>query len=265
MKSSSKFPKTYQTNPFSIATSGLDKLFKYARSVAVLFIVISIIRALTQQSEKYPSDASQAPDHSMRPDLSIEALLAVLVLMVLFVGISIVINGISDYTSAQLSRGKTTTLRQALRAVLTSFWSYAWLRILVAIKILAWSLLFVIPGVIMAVRYSLAGVSYYDKGLRGNDAIAHSSKLVKGGWLTTFASHVSLNVLTLGFIVTLLEPGTNGALYHQFSKLKKNHPPAHWLSWITLLVSMMLAFALVLVVIVLLPYIILAIASSVQH
>lgn len=262
MQSPTKTVQGYQANPFSITISGLDALFKQARSVAILFIVISIIRTFTQQTEKYKPDGSQASNPMVQPDISLMALLVVMILMALFVGISILINGISDYTSAQLSQGKKTTLRQATRAVLASFWSYAWLRILVTIKIIAWSLVFVIPGIVMAFRYSLAGVSYYDKGLRGNEAITHSSKLVKGGWLTTFASHALLNVVTLGFMVALLEPGTNAVLYRQFTKLKQDHPSAHWLSWATLVIAILLAFALVAAIIVLLPYIILAIASS---
>ena len=170
--------------------------------------------------------------------------LVILVVTIMLV-IGIIFRGITDYTSAQLAAGKHATLNEALRAVFNNFWSYTWVLFMVSIKTFLWTLLFIIPGFVMSYRYSLAGVVFFDKNTKGGAASTHSAALTKGAWLTTFASQNLLNMITLGAIPMLLQPGTNGVLYRQLGAVGNQKPRAHFLSWLTLLLPFIFTLLLV--------------------
>lgn len=264
MKQATELPKNYQNNPFYVATDGLNLFFNKARPVTILLAIVSIVSVFTPQSKPFSPNDSQTPNQAFS-DMPLELMILVGVFALLFAFIGIMISGVSDYSSAQIAKGKTATLREATQAVLARFWSYVWLRILTAVKVLLWSLLLIVPGIVMAFRYSLAGVAFFEKDLQGNRAIGHSSQLVKGAWLTTFASNMLLNILTLGLIDPLLAPGTNAVLYRQLSTVKGEKPRAHMLSWVTLFIGILIAVAVLVALIVALPYIILGLASETQR
>lgn len=110
---------------------------------------------------------------------------------------------------------------------------------------------FIVPGIIMAVRYSLAGVAFYDekKNLRGNAAIQESIRMTKNGWITTYASNALFNILTLGVISTIVSTGANAVLYRQFEQSGDKKPAAHWLSWVTLLLPLILLLTAIILIV----------------
>ncbi len=250
-KKSTPVPKNYENNPFMLAIQGLNLLFDKAKSVAVLFLVLSIIGFITgiipQPSDDKLSKSLEPSDFAL-PNLlpSQWAMIAFVVLILLAASIFIgaMLSGIGAYTSARLARGHTTTLGEAFHAVLERFFSYIWLQVIITVKLFLWTLLLIIPGIIMAVRYSLANVAFFDKELRGNAAIKESLKLTKGAWLTTFASQTLFNIITLGIISELVNSGAKAVLYRQFSALKTAKPPAHFLSWLTLALPFLLIILL---------------------
>jgi hypothetical protein len=259
--------KTYENNPFFVATSGLDLLFRKAQPIGILLAIIAGVTLLGSlpysfapmgPSESSSPEADQAAAQQFADSISkvpaeIWLLIGVaaltLLLFVTFIGI--ILRGITDYTSARIATGKTATINEAFRAVFKNFWGYTWVLVVVGVKTLLWTLLFIIPGIIMSVRYSLAGVAYFDKALGGNGSVKHSAALTKGGWLTTYASQNLLNILTFGAIPSLLMPGTNAVLYRQFTAVDKTKPRAHALSWLTLLVPIILVVLVVVSVVAL--------------
>jgi hypothetical protein len=131
-------------------------------------------------------------------------------------------------------------------------WSYLWLQIIISFKVFLWMLLFIVPGIIMAVRYSLASVAFFDekKQLRGTAAIRESLRLTKGAWITTYASTTLFNILTLGAMNSAITTAANAVLYKQFEKIGDDKKPdAHWLSWVTLLVPAVALVLLLLLVV----------------
>ena len=258
--------KSYQNNPFYIALEGLTTFFKKAQSVAILMIVLSALaffgngissvrdavsgdRSNTQVQLQDKDVQRQVQDTYNALPLAGWVILGVIVATILFIVIlvGVVISGISDYTAARLALGHETNLGEAFKEVFAHIGSYLWLQIIVGVKIFLWSLLLIVPGLIMAVRYSLAGTSFFAKGTRGNKAVKHSLELTKGAWLTTFAANGLWNMITFGAIDPLLRPGTNAVLYRQFSTTKEK-PAAHWLSWLTLLLPIVLAVLFILFV-----------------
>jgi hypothetical protein len=242
----------YENNPFFVATNGLDLLFKRAQSIGILTAIIAALSVLGSLPSAFvqpdePSRTTSAPvqqSSEQFPNIPAEVWLLVaalaLVFILVFVAVGIIVRGVLDYTSASLANDKPVTISEAFRAVFQNFWSYTWVVFIASLKTLLWSLLFIIPGIIMSVRYSLAGVAYFDKQLKGDAAVKHSSALVKGAWLTTFASQNLLNLITLGIIQPLLVPGTNGILYRQLTAAGGTKPKAHFLSWLTLILPLLL-------------------------
>lgn len=256
---------SYENNPFFIATNGLDLLLKKARSVAILLAILSVLSVLSRLfsdgSSYQTTDTTknitenQAATQSFIDNVQnlpqeMWVLTGLLVLVIIFTtfAIGVIFRGVVDYTASQIASGKTVTISEAFRAVFRNFWGYAWVLVIMAVKTILWTLLFIVPGIIMSIRYSLAGVAYFDKGLKGNEAVKHSMTLTKGAWLTTFASTVLPNILTFSMISLLLQSGTNAILYRQYSTIGDTKPKAHYLSWITLIVSAFLMIMLVLLI-----------------
>lgn len=248
--------KKYENNPFFVATSGLELLFEKGRSVAIALVVLSVVAAFNTISDFTFPDFMNQPQNNELVTKEIENLtqnitsipaevwvlgsfLAVvaLIFVILF---AIIVRGVSDYAASQLAQDKTATLTEALRAVFERFWSYVWVIVIVSVKTFLWSLLLIVPGIVMAYRYSLAGVSFFSGKGKGDEAVQHSSQLVKGAWLTTYASTTLFGIVTLGLIEPLIAPSANAILYRQLNAVRTKKPKAHILSWLTLLLPLVL-------------------------
>ena len=243
--------ESYENNPFFVATNGLDLLFKKALPVGILIAILVGLSTLASLPSMFtpPAEAPQSNESvteapiefpSIPAEVWLTAGILVILILLIFTFISIVAKGILDYTSARIARGESVTINEAFRAVFNNFWSYTWVLVIASVKTFLWTLLFIIPGFIMSVRYSLAGVAYFDKHLKGNESIKHSLLLTKDAWLTTYASQNLLNILTLGFIQPLLVPGTNAVLYRQLESAGGTKPKAHLVSWLTLIIPVVL-------------------------
>lgn len=157
--------------------------------------------------------------------------------MFVFWLIGVYIQSVIDYTSARVAKGNDVSLSNALSGGFSRFGAYIWLQIIIATKVMLWSLLFIIPGIVMAVRYSLAGLSFYDKNISARAAVKDSLALTKGAWLTTFASSVLLDFISLGIASTLVKSGAQVRLYGQLDAVTQRgeaKPAPHLLSWLTL-------------------------------
>ncbi len=240
-----------------VAIEGLNVLFSLAIPIAILALIITFVSFGTQTASDIRDirdtvtmsqdarEAREADDMrqieqyadqltNLAPEQLIGLGALIFIIIAGFLIIGTILTGVYDYTSAELANNRKVSLGKAFQAVVSNFIPYLWVRIIVTVKTLLWSLLFIVPGIIMAIRYSLAGVAFFDKQLRGNEAVKHSMKLVKGAWLTTFASQTLFNIVTLNFISNLLYIGTNGVLYRQLSDAGGTKPKAHFLSWLTL-------------------------------
>ena len=274
--SNSKAATPYENNPFYVAIQGIELLFNKAKGVGIflaIFAVVSLFSSLpssfmpatqvndtnVSSSEQIAQDEADAKEFvSTVQNIPVQfwLVLALIVLIVfafaLFIGFFI--QGVIDYTSAQLALGKEVSFSEAAKGTLSGFWGYAWVMFLAGLKTFLWTLLFIIPGIIMAVRYSLAGTAYFAAGKKGNEAINHSLSLTQGAWLTTNASQVLLPLITFGVAGALFSPGTKAVLYRQLDAVTAKgeaKPAAHILSWLVLVLPLIF-FALIILMVLLL-------------
>lgn len=243
----------YIRNPFSIAIEGIRSLFRFAKPVAIIFLILTVASAVTNfatsaadLAQKYYTTEESASlyDENALPKfdgISSDQLAATFVVLggifliffVTFIIATIIINGLRDVATAAAVNNQKISLGQAFSRLFKRLPGYIGLSLLVGVKIFLWSLLFIIPGIVMAVRYSLAGTAYFARDMKATDAIRYSTKITKDGWMTTFASYGWLNIVTLGFIQLLVQPGAQIQLFRQFDHLEQNggnKPGAHGLS-----------------------------------
>ena len=243
-KSTSKStPKVkYENNPFFVASNGITMLFNSARGVAILMLVLALINLFGNRADNSSEPEKLWNDvvSTVTPWSLNDWLLAIgsgLIIGLAFLMISALLGGVSAYTSYKLSQGEEVKLSHAFRVAFDNLWSFLWLQIIVFVKVILWSLLLIVPGIIMAFRYSLASTAFFDerKHFRGNDAVKESLRLTKGAWITTFSSNMLFNILSFGVLSTVVSTSVNAVLYRQFGDLKDTKKPdAHWLSWLTL-------------------------------
>lgn len=262
MTTASKTPakaSVYENNPFFVAINGLELLFKKAQAIGILLAVVAGLSVLSSPSSFIPpssqSNSDSGPLSAKDQQQFTEWFTSVptetwfliaggaLFVLLLIITIGVIIRGIMDYTSAQIAHDNDVTISEAFRAVFANFWGYTWVLLIVGVKTFLWTLLLIIPGIIMSVRYSLAGVAYFDKKLPGNGSVKESTRLTKNAWLTTFASQSLFNIVTLGLVEQLLVPGTQAILYRQYKSFDvagTPKPSAHVLSWLTLMIPVAL-------------------------
>lgn len=256
MAQKTKLPAGYENNPFTIAVSGISLLFDLAKGVAFLLVAFAVLNVFQGILPPADSTANENMFISLQNTIAGWTLgdwtfaigaSGIVILAVLL--ISALFGGVMAYTSLHLSRGETVGLGEAFRVAFERLWSFLWLQIIIFVKIVLWSLLLIVPGIIMATRYSLASVVFFDdkKGHRGNAAIQESIRLTRGAWITTYGANTLFNFITFGVITSIVTTGVNAVLYRQYDKLDENKPEAHLLSWLALV----LPFALLLILILL--------------
>lgn len=114
-----------------------------------------------------------------------------------------------------------------------NFWGAFKVTFLVGIYTFLWSLLFVIPGIIKSIEYSLAMYIYSDNPTMGaNDCIARSKEWTEGYKLKIFVYALYYSLLfflgafTLGIAYIWIIPYTNAHFANLYEEIKKiNLPP----------------------------------------
>lgn len=244
-------PSSYINNPFHIASDGLGVWFTKARNVAIFLLVVSGLLSIHSTTSGKPTPPESLSVHGptvsvpFEPALNAVFIIIPFLIIIITLFVFVVISGISAYAAAEASHGRTVTLRQAWRATLERFGEFFWLQVLTGLKVLLWSLLFIVPGIIMLVRYSLANIAFFDKKLNANAALRESVALTYHSWTTTFAAQMFLNLITLGIIEPLVTIGAKTTLYRQLTTYRKEDKPApHVLSKVTLAISIVFAIIL---------------------
>lgn len=249
----------YENNPFFVATNGISLIFDLARGVAILFLVLSVLGLFRgnwtadTQNDSEALDALSATVSGWTVETWLLVIGGVAVVTLALMLISALFGGVSAYSSYRLSRHEPVGFQEAFRVSFDNLWSFLWLQIIITVKLVLWTLLFIIPGIIMATKYSLASVVFFDdtKNMRGNTAIKESIRLTKNAWLTTFGSQSLLNFITFGVIASLVTTGVNAILYRQYQKVGDKKPAAHWLSWLALILPFTILFLFLALVVIL--------------
>lgn len=227
---------------------GLKLLYRKARGVFWLALVFGLLSF----GSNFINDeqASNQPDAGrLSPGEALTALFLALLLLAAIAAMIIIVWGVFSYTSAKLAEGKKVTVKEGLQAALQNFWRLTWVGIIMAFRLLGWTLLLFVPGFVMSFRYSLAGVLVFaEPKLRPSEVVSRSAALTKNAWFDTFGTQTLVPLLTLGILSANVQTGVQAKLYNQLKHLKKDgsdKPPTHWLNYATLLLLIVLISTLI--------------------
>jgi hypothetical protein len=97
----------------------------------------------------------------------------------------------------------TKSLTQIYKAAGSKFWSYLLIGILSGLATLAGFIFLVLPGLAIAIYFSLAIYVFVDEGLTGTEALKRSYHLVKNYWWATFGRLAVLGLVLIVISVIL--------------------------------------------------------------
>ncbi len=128
------------------------------------------------------------------------------------------------YIHLMLVRGKNAEIMDSLKGFKEGRWKRAgWLGFLIGILTALWSFLFVIPGIIAALRYSFAYFIMHDHPeLTGNEARKLSCEMTKGhkGKIFVYVVVAYLGMFLFGIGVLVTGPLAFSALAHLYEHQK---------------------------------------------
>lgn len=231
----------YISNPFVLAYEAAKRLFNTNRGWAILFIVLGVLSVFSYTDDGQQQPANQSTAAMNQPEIAISVALvvfvvsAVLLFIILIMILASYLTGLFSYVALESEKGRKVTLKEASLATREKFWDLLGSLLLAAVKIFGWTLLFVIPGIIAALRYALIGYVVMDTATkhRGVKVIHERTKTVTKGRLWEVLGITFTGALP--FVGTLLNTAGGAALYNQLKiytdkKLKK--PKIHWLNYL---------------------------------
>lgn len=251
----------YNSNPFTLAFDAMSRMFNKNAPWAITVLVLALFGFFGQLGSNIASmvnkndtmNSSYGTTFSSNTNWDVSMVVAVIVIV--FVGIlvfgtlaaivSTYIQGMFSYVAIKSEQEKEVTFHEAFTATSKRFWRLFFAQLLAYLKIFGWTLLFIIPGIIAALRYRLlpyiimsepeteTGIS------KSHDA---SKALVKGRLMEVFGIGTVATIVPI--LGTLLGLTGNAALYNQLSYYNKNKlekPKIHWLNYLGLILLGVLA------------------------
>ena len=261
-----KTAKPYISNPFTLAFEAFGRFFETNKNWALFLIILGALNFLTQGvgsvsdmiASRSAGSTPNSPASTLtanNPDImTIVALIVGITSIVLFfliisTIIATYLQGVFAYVALQSEKGETVTLSEAHEQTSKRFWRLLKASVLAGLKIFAWSLLLIIPGIIAAFRYKLLpytimSQSADETGLTNTHTT--TKKITKGRLLEVFGVGFASGIIPL--IGGILGLAGYAALFNQLSDADKNDtkkPPIHWLN------KLLLALAIVMILLLL--------------
>lgn len=247
--------KVYNSNPFTLSFDALGRLFKSNVGWAITLVALGFFSFLAQvvssiidlanngsnQASTNPSSNGitlGAPDLPVIIGIVIIAIFFVICFVILSTMIETFLKGMFTYVMLQSEKDKAVTFSESLNATSRRFWQLFWSLLLANAKILGWTFLFIIPGIIAALRYSLLPYLIMDQSAekqsvkQSHDGV---KSLVKGRIAEIFG--VGTVAAIVPFVGYTLGIAGRGALYRQLRYSQANttqKPKIHWLNYLGL-------------------------------
>lgn len=263
---------SYNSNPFTLSFNAFGRLFKHNTAWAVVLIVFGVIGFLINMvsnlaqlfAENTSSSTTSSYSQSSSPEFAIiiAAIIFIgvilLVFSVAYITVYTYIKGMFAYVALKSEEEKSVDFKEAFDAVSKRFWRLLLSSILAQLKIIGWTLLFIIPGIIASLKYSLLpylimSESESEKGIK--DSHDKTKAVSKNKLMEVFGvSTVGALIPIIGSVIDL---SGKAALFNQLSYYNQNNlekPKTHWLNYIGLMLIgafiLFLVFILVLVLII---------------
>lgn len=268
----------YDSNPFTLAFNSFGRLFNTNAGWAIALLVLGIFGFIWQMfgnllqlaatpessttttrsvemADKLPAGSAVASSSDVNVAavvlIVIGIVILVSILVLVFSAIGTFINGMFTYVSIKSEEGHKVSFNEAWQETTKRFIRLYLAQLLAGLKIFGWTLLFIIPGIIAAFRYTLLPyVVMGDSGDSKGARTAHASTkiIVKGRLMEVFGIATVAGLIP--FVGDLLRLTGNAALYKQmktYTDAGAEKPKVHWLNYLGF---MIIGFVLLLILIV---------------
>lgn len=257
----------YQSNPFLLSFNTFGQFFEKNLGWAIALILLPIVGFFFQMFSSMLNIISSNTHAASGMDtptavgfvsvLFIVVAIFIAVMVVASVAINTFIYGLFTYAALENNAGRKAGFSDALNAVVARFWRLLLAQLLAIVKILGWTLLFIVPGIIATFRYALLPFVILDEPA-SETGVKKSHDRVKA--LVAGRKREVFGVATVAGIIPIVgginQLIGNAALYRQlqvFADKKLEKPEVHWLNYLGfLLLGLYILFIAVIVAIVVL-------------
>lgn len=252
----SKSTEQYESNPFSVTFRGLDWLFKYNQSLAIVILVVTALFMAPQftfnstaPTPNQVQNGTQLPAASTEFSLQLGLLVLLLIVCALVVAllVSTVITAFLSFVSWKTSRKETTTFSETWKAVTSNFRSLLVVELIAWVKIIGGLILFIVPGIRAYLRYQMVMFPIFERGAKPREAIQEMKGLTSGRLIELFG--ISTVAGLIPFVGGVLQLGGLAVAYPQLNAIKTSSekPKKHWLNYIGFIILGFIALAISLV------------------
>lgn len=245
--------ENYISNPFKLAFGATSKFFDTNKWWAIAIVVFGLLGGFPGggSSNSPTNDTPVAETIGSNPDVStaiavvifIAGLVIFFLLLVIVVGTYI--QGMLSYVALQSEKGKAVKFKEAFSEVSARFWRLFGAHLLAVIKIVGWTMLLIVPGIIAALRYSLLSYVVMDEPKEEKSVKASHDRVKaithKRLWEVLGVSFTGI----IPIIGSLLSLAGGSALYRQlqvYTDKNIEKPKIHWLNYLALV---LIAFVVV--------------------
>jgi len=242
--------KSYDSNPFTLSFDALGRFFTHNVNWAIALIVLGVLGMFSRAGGNLISGYHGTPTtpgygQELGGSTSPEVVTIVAIVIVVFVialtlivamtVIATFLQGMFSYVALRSEAGESVSFSEAFNETTSRFWRLLGAQLLAILKIIGWGLLFIVPGIVAALKYSILPYSIMsapkdEKGV----SLAHAKvkAITKGRLMEVFG------VAAIGFIIPLvgsiLTLTGNAAIYNQLNYYYENKlekPKVHWLNY----------------------------------
>ena len=246
-------PVKYQSNPFYLCFEMFNTFFEKNTWWAVALLISGLLSAFVSTAGNFLSSLSDMSSQPVQAatineftsadgftGIGLIFVIAIsLILLVLIITTTILqvfIGNVFQYVALRNNDRHSVGLNEAFSAVWKRFPRLLLAQFLALLKIIAWSFLLIIPGIIAAYRYSLLAYVILDesetkKGI--SDSHERTKALIAGRKREAFG--VSTVAGLLPIVGPLNQVMGSSRLYRQlqvFHDGKLQKPPVHWLNYL---------------------------------
>lgn len=243
---------TYQSNPFYLCFDDFGNFFEknlwwavmaigYTLIAGIISFVMNLISMiLDSTSEKSSALSSTNPDGAAVLGgffiVGFIIFIVVAIAMVISILINTFVGGVYSYVALQNNAGRSVKFSEAINAVSSRFGRLFLAQLLASLKIIAWSFLLIIPGIIATFRYALLPFVILDEPPKNKGVVDSHNRikaLVAGRKREVFGVSIVASLIPIVGILNQLIG--NAKLYRQLQIFHDNNlqkPSVHWLNYL---------------------------------
>jgi hypothetical protein len=243
---------TYVSNPFGLVAPSIDAFLLNAKTwlIAFLLPLAGLMVLVGVPAALYGGAVLFGLDSSVATAVAIISGLAALIVGIVY---GLRLSAVAAILSLAGAHKKQMTFKETYEASKAIWARVLWTSMLSGLAIASGFLLFIIPGIVFAVWFSLSVYIAVEEGLGAVDSMKRSKELVQGhavemlGLMGLAQSFGLLQVVPIvgalaGFVLQILFTPATAIRYLQLKELKAHHGTSkpHWTNYLLIVAPVIL-------------------------